>query len=181
MAHSAKTGRRGHDPVLRSHPAIVQRPRRRGLANLTEAGDELVVVTAGGAAEAMPASPRRLQAPQIAEQASQAPGASCLGCASWEIGVSAQCGSTHGALTEARPKIGDYPFTTLQPNLGVAEVDGQRVVLADIPGLIEGAHRGAGLGGSSRHPSNRCLIHLLDGTAEDPLRGGLDQQRVDRL
>lgn len=75
------------------------------------------------------------------------------------------------AVTAARPKIADYPFTTLQPNLGVAEVDQQALVLADIPGLIEGAHAGAGLGLSFlRHIARtRVLIHLLNGLSDDPL------------
>lgn len=76
------------------------------------------------------------------------------------------------ALTNARPKIADYPFTTLEPNLGVAEVDEETtVVLADIPGLIEGAARGLGLGHDFlRHVQRtRVLIHLLDGLSADPL------------
>jgi GTP-binding protein len=76
------------------------------------------------------------------------------------------------ALTNARPKIAPYPFTTLEPNLGVAELDEERtLVLADIPGLIEGASRGAGLGFEFlRHVQRtRVLIHLLDGLSPDPL------------
>ena len=76
------------------------------------------------------------------------------------------------SVTGARPKIADYPFTTLQPNLGVAELDDEiTLVLADIPGLIEGAHTGAGLGADFlRHISRtRALIHLIDGSAEDPI------------
>jgi GTPase len=76
------------------------------------------------------------------------------------------------AVTNAKPKIGDYPFTTLEPNLGVAEMDREiTLVLADIPGLIEGAHEGAGLGDSFlRHiQRTRVLIHLLDGLSADPL------------
>jgi GTP-binding protein len=75
-------------------------------------------------------------------------------------------------LTNARPKIAAYPFTTLEPNLGVAQVDDETtVVLADIPGLIEGAANGAGLGHDFlRHVQRtRVLIHLLDGLSEDPL------------
>lgn len=76
------------------------------------------------------------------------------------------------AVTNAKPKIGDYPFTTLEPNLGVAELDDETsLVLADIPGLIEGAHHGAGLGDSFlRHiQRTRVLIHLLDGLSMEPL------------
>ena len=73
------------------------------------------------------------------------------------------------ALTRARPKIADYPFTTLHPNLGVATVDGREVLLADIPGLIEGASEGTGLGTHFLKHVERCsvLIHLIDATAED--------------
>jgi GTP-binding protein len=76
------------------------------------------------------------------------------------------------AVTNAKPKIAPYPFTTLEPNLGVAELDQETsLILADIPGLIEGAHLGVGLGHDFlRHiQRTRVLIHLLDGMAEDPL------------
>ncbi|MDA0238462.1 MAG: GTPase ObgE [Proteobacteria bacterium] len=73
-------------------------------------------------------------------------------------------------VSRARPKIADYPFTTLHPNLGVAYVDNKELVLADIPGLIEGAHEGAGLGDRFLGHVERCsvLLHLVDGTDEDP-------------
>lgn len=76
------------------------------------------------------------------------------------------------ALTNAQPKIASYPFTTIEPNLGVAPIDEyESIVLADIPGLIEGAANGAGLGHSFlRHiQRTRVLIHLLDGMGEDPV------------
>jgi GTPase len=73
------------------------------------------------------------------------------------------------AVSAAKPKIADYPFTTLHPQLGVVGIDGREFVLADIPGLIEGAHQGAGLGDRFLGHVERCrvLLHLVDGTGED--------------
>ncbi len=68
------------------------------------------------------------------------------------------------SLTRAKPKIADYPFTTINPNLGVTNYDGKEVTLADIPGLVEGAHKGIGLGGKFLRHIERCkvLLHLID-------------------
>jgi GTP-binding protein len=73
------------------------------------------------------------------------------------------------ATSNARPKIADYPFTTLHPNLGVVGVDNVEFVIADIPGLIAGAHEGRGIGDRFLGHVERCsvLLHLVDGTSED--------------
>lgn len=74
-------------------------------------------------------------------------------------------------ISAAKPKIADYPFTTVTPNLGVAEVDHRQIVLVDIPGLMEGAHEGTGLGlDFLRHiERTRVLVHLVGGDSPDPL------------
>jgi len=76
------------------------------------------------------------------------------------------------AVTRARPKIANYPFTTLHPNLGVASVDGREFVLADIPGLIEGAHEGVGIGDRflGHVERTRVLLHLVSAQEEDAAR-----------
>ncbi|WP_042692939.1 GTPase ObgE, partial [Azospirillum sp. B506] len=73
------------------------------------------------------------------------------------------------ATTAAKPKIADYPFTTLAPNLGVVRAGDEEFVIADIPGLIEGAHEGHGLGDRflGHVERSRILLHLIDGTADD--------------
>jgi GTP-binding protein len=83
------------------------------------------------------------------------------------------------ATSNARPKIADYPFTTLHPNLGVVGVDEVEFVIADIPGLIEGAHEGRGLGDQFLAHVERCavLLQLVDGTSEDV---AADWETIDR-
>ena len=73
------------------------------------------------------------------------------------------------SITRARPKIADYPFTTINPNLGVSFYDDKEITLADIPGLVEGAHKGIGLGDKFLRHIERCkvLLHLIDLNEED--------------
>ena len=73
------------------------------------------------------------------------------------------------SLTKARPKIASYPFTTINPNLGVAYYDNKEITLADIPGLVEGAHKGVGLGDKFLRHIERCkvLLHLIDISEQD--------------
>ena len=73
------------------------------------------------------------------------------------------------AITNATPKIANYKFTTINPNLGVATYDNKEITLADIPGLIEGAHTGVGLGIKFLKHIERCkaLLHMIDITEKD--------------
>src|SRR5690606_3084945 len=82
-------------------------------------------------------------------------------------------------ISNAKPKIADYPFSTLEPNLGVVRYDDRDLIVADIPGLIEGAHMGVGLGHAFlRHVQRtRLLVHLLNGESPD-LRADYSQINV---
>lgn len=178
---SNKTGRSGEDCLIRIPPGTIVKDdeSEQVLGDLVEPEQRLVICEGGrgGRGNARFASSRN-QAPRMAEKG--APGEE-----RWlqlELRLIADVGiigmpnagkSTFlAAVSAARPKIASYPFTTLQPNLGVVEIDRENVlVLADVPGLIEGAHEGAGLGFQFlRHVQRtRVLLHLIDGTSTDPI------------
>lgn len=175
------TGRSGEDLIIPVPPGTVVYDDDTGelLGDLTEPGQRLIVCRGGrgGRGNARFATPRN-QAPRIAEKGEPGQERNLR----LELKLIADVGivgvpnagksSFLAAVTNAKPKIADYPFTTLEPNLGVADLDANTsLVLADIPGLVEGAHRGVGLGDAFlRHiQRTKVLIHLLDGLSPDPV------------
>jgi GTP-binding protein len=175
------TGRGGKDLIIYVPPGTIIYDAETGdlLGDLTAPGQQLMVCKGGrGGRGNQHFATSRNQAPRTAERGE--PHEEKL--LRLELKLIADIGiiglpnagksTLLSVLTNAKPKIGDYPFTTLEPNLGVAKLDEDTtVVLADIPGLIEGAHEGAGLGHDFlRHiQRTRVLIHMIDGLSEDPL------------
>lgn len=175
-----QNGAYGKDALVRVPPGTIVRDADSGefLADLLEPDRELIVALGGRGGRGNAAfTSATNRAPHFSEKGEQGQERRLR----LELKLIADIGivgkpnagkSTFLArITAARPKIADYPFTTLIPNLGVAEIDERTVVLADIPGLIQGAHQGAGLGDRFlKHiERTRVLIHLLDGAADDPL------------
>lgn len=175
------TGKSADDLVIPVPPGTVVYDGLTGelVGDLTEPDQKLVVCKGGRGGRGNPHfATSRNQAPTTAEKGEPAEERSLR----LELKLIADIGlvgvpnagksSFLAAVTNAQPKIADYPFTTIEPNLGVAVLDmDTTLVLADIPGLIEGAHQGVGLGDAFlRHiQRTRVLIHLLDGMSEDPL------------
>jgi len=175
-----RSGRAGPDLVVRLPPGTVVRdiPSGATIADLTGGAEELVAARGGrgGRGNARFASSTR-QVPRIAEDGE--PGEQRE--LELELKLIADVGlaglpnagksTLLAALTRATPKIAAYPFTTLVPNLGVARLEERELVIADIPGLIEGAHRGAGLGEEFlRHiERTRLVVHVVDAGSPDPL------------
>jgi GTP-binding protein len=178
---SQMTGRNGKDLIIHVPPGTVLFDADTGelIGDLTEPGQQLTVLKGGrGGRGNQQFATSRNQAPRTAEKGEPAEEKRIklelkLIADIGLIGVPNAGKSTLlSVLTNARPKIAPYPFTTLEPKLGVANIDDDTtVVLADIPGLIEGASQGAGLGHDFlRHiQRTRVLIHLVDGLSEDPL------------
>ena len=176
-AKSNMTGRSGEDLVIFVPPGTViyNSDTDEVLGDLVQPGQRLIVAKGGrgGRGNARFANSVN-QVPRIAERGEPAQEIRLR----LELKLIADIGiigapnagkSTFlAAVTKAKPKIAPYPFTTLEPNLGVVDLDDETsLVLADIPGLIEGAHLGAGLGlDFLRHiQRTQVLIHLLDGLA----------------
>lgn len=175
------SGKMGPDLVIHVPPGTVVFDAESGdlLGDLTEPGQRLIVCKGGrGGRGNQHFATARHQVPRTAEKGEPAEEKRLrlelkLIADIGLVGVPNAGKSTLlSVLTNARPKIAPYPFTTLEPNLGVAQIDdATTIVLADIPGLIEGASQGAGLGFEFlRHVQRtRVLIHLLDGLSEDPV------------
>lgn len=178
-----KTGARGPDLIVPVPPGTIVRDAESGaiLADLTRPGQRAVIAQGGrgGRGNAAFKTPRS-NAPRIAEKGE-------AGQEIWlelelklvaDVGIigvpNAGKSTLLSVVSSATPKIADYPFTTVAPMLGVALVNDpqhQPIVLADIPGLLEGAHEGVGLGlDFLRHiERTRLLVHVLNGDSPDPL------------
>jgi GTP-binding protein len=185
-----RSGATGEDLILEVPVGtVVKDAAGRELIDLAEPGMRFVAAPGGhgGLGNAALASPKR-----------KAPGFALLGTPGWEGDIllelktvadvalvgypSAGKSSLVAALSAAKPKIADYPFTTLQPNLGVVQAGEYRYTIADVPGLIEGASEGKGLGLEFLRHVERCsaLLHVLDCATLEPGRDPLSDLEVIR-
>lgn len=183
-----RNGAKGEDLILPVPVGtVVKTPKGKIIADLSEPGMELLVAEGGqgGLGNAALASKRRI-----------APGFALLGVPGWSGDVvlelktvadvalvgypSAGKSSLIAAMSAARPKIADYPFTTLHPNLGVVQAGESRYTIADVPGLIEGASKGKGLGLEFLRHVERCsaLLHVIDCGTLEPNRDPISDLEV---
>ncbi|MDE2748902.1 MAG: GTPase ObgE [Chloroflexota bacterium] len=177
---SNKTGADADGLVVFVPPGTVVRDAETGglIADLVKADDEVIVVRGGrGGRGNVHFKTAANQAPRMAEKGEP-------GVERWLtlelkmiadvalVGLPNAGKSTLlSVVSNAKPKIADYPFTTLEPNLGTVVYDNKDLVFADVPGLIEGAHLGVGLGHAFLRHVQRTdiIVHILDGSAADPL------------
>ncbi len=175
-----KTGAIGDDLLIPVPPGTVVRDAESGefIADLMHEGETLLVASGGRGGRGNNAfKSARNKAPSLAEKGE-------AGQERWlamelklvaDVGIigvpNAGKSTLLSVLSAAKPKIADYPFTTVTPNLGMAELNHRQIVLVDIPGLMEGAHEGIGLGlDFLRHiERTRMLIHLVGGDSPDPV------------
>jgi len=173
-----RSGARGEDIVLRvpAGTEIIDEDMETVIADLAEVGERVLLAKGGnGGFGNLHFKSATNQAPRRAN-----PGQEGIERTIWlrlkliaDVGLlgmpNAGKSTFLAATSNARPKIADYPFTTLHPNLGVVGIDGVEFVVADIPGLIEGASEGRGLGDLFLGHIERCavLLHLVDGTSGD--------------
>ncbi|MGF1639399.1 MAG: GTPase ObgE [Rhodospirillales bacterium] len=173
-----RSGARGADALLRVPVGtqILDEDRATLLADLTEPGQRVVIARGGRGGlgntrfkSATNQAPRRAEAGGPGEQHWLWLRLKLVADAGLVGLPNAGKSTLLAAVSRARPKIADYPFTTLHPHLGVITRGEESLVLADIPGLIEGAHLGSGLGTRFLGHVERCrvLVHLVDGTGED--------------
>ena len=175
---SDRTGRHGRDLVIKvpAGTQVLAEDKESVLADLTEVGQRAVLLKGGDGGfgnahfkTSTNRAPRRHDPGWPGEEAWVWLRLKLIADAGL-VGLPNAGKSTFlSAVSHAKPKIADYPFTTLHPNLGVVEVHGREFVIADIPGLIEGASAGAGLGDRFLGHVERCrvLLHLIDITADD--------------
>ncbi len=180
-AGRARSGKNGQSMVLKvpKGTEVLEEDRETVLADLKRRGDQLRVAAGGnGGFGNLHFKSSRNQAPRRAN-----PGQGGVERTIWlRLKVIADAGlvglpnagkSTFlAAVSNARPRVADYPFTTTHPVLGMIDLDGREFVMADIPGLIEGAHHGKGIGDRFLRHLERCsvLLHLVDGTSDDVVR-----------
>jgi GTP-binding protein len=170
-----KRGRKGEDIELTVPPGTIIMEEDKVLADLEKQGDEAIIAHGGraGFGNAHFISSVR-QAPKMAELGEQGEEKEVT----FELKIVADVGlvglpnagksTLLSVVSNAKPKIANYPFTTLEPNLGVVDIDDKTFMMADIPGLIEGASKGKGLGDEFlRHVERtKVLLHIIDATSE---------------